>query len=309
MIETMTAPTTTSTTPTSHGATDDRSPVTLRPGRPEDAAACAAICFQAFGGINARHGFPSDFPAREPVDGMMGFVFSQPFVDSVVAERDGRIVGSNFLWHSDAVGGVGPITVDPAVQGGSVGRRLMEHVIERGRELKLPAVRLVQAAFNTTSMTLYTKLGFEVREPLVCLQGGPLRATVAGYAVRKASGADVAACNDVCRRVHGHERGNELAGAIAQGTATVVERGSEIVGYATDIGFFGHAVAFETAGLLALIGAAQRVSGPGLLLPSRNGEAFRWCLERGLRMVQPMTLMSTGLYNEPRGAFVPSILF
>ena len=48
---------------------------------------------------------------------------------------------------------------------------------------------------------------------------------------------------------------------------------------------------------------------PGLLLPSRNGEVFRWCLARGLRVVQPMTLMSLGLYNEPRGAFLPSILF
>jgi hypothetical protein len=28
-----------------------------------------------------------------------------------------------------------------------------------------------------------------------------------------------------------------------------------------------------------------------------------------LRVVQPMTLMSVGLYNEPRGAFMPSVLY
>ena len=81
------------------------------------------------------------------------------------------------------------------------------------------------------------------------------------------------------------------------------------MGYATDVGFFGHIVALDNAGLLALIGAAECITGPGFLLPSRNGEAFRWCLAKGLRMVQPMTLMSLGLYNEPAGAFLPSVLY
>jgi hypothetical protein len=30
---------------------------------------------------------------------------------------------------------------------------------------------------------------------------------------------------------------------------------------------------------------------------------------RGLRIVEPMTLMSVGLYNEPQDAFLPSILY
>jgi hypothetical protein len=36
---------------------------------------------------------------------------------------------------------------------------------------------------------------------------------------------------------------------------------------------------------------------------------LRWCLANGLRVVQPMTLMTTGLYNEPAGAWLPSIMF
>ena len=61
--------------------------------------------------------------------------------------------------------------------------------------------------------------------------------------------------------------------------------------------------------LKVLIGAAEAFAGPGLLLPTRNGELFRWCLQHGLRIVQPMTLMSFGLYTQPSGAFLPSILF
>ena len=172
-------------------------------------------------------------------------------------------------------------------------------------------MRLVQAAFNTRSMSLYTKLGFDVREPLACLQGEPMgeKGKVPGHAVRRATGQDVEACCELSRRVHGHERRSELMFGLSQGTARVVELGGKVVGYASDVGFFGHVVALGNSGVMALIGAAERISGPGLLLPSRNGEVFRWCLERGLRVVQPMTLMSTGLYNEPRGAFVPSILF
>ena len=283
--------------------------IRFRPPTPADLERCAAICFDAFGAINARHGFPSDFPAPEVSTGLMGLVFSTPDVTGVVAEEGGRVVGSNFLWDGGLVAGIGPITVDPAVQARAGGRRLMEHVLGVARERGFASVRLVQAAFNTRSMSLYTKLGFDVREPLVCLQGEAPPETVAGYAVRGATEVDVAACADLCRRVHGHDRTAELRFGLSEGAATVVERGREVVGYATGIGFFAHAVALDNAGLMALIGAARQIAGPGLLLPSRNGEVFRWCLARGLRVVQPMTLMSLGLYNEPRGAFLPSVLY
>jgi hypothetical protein len=75
------------------------------------------------------------------------------------------------------------------------------------------------------------------------------------------------------------------------------------------IGFFGHTVGESNEDLKALIGAAEGFPGPGFLLPTRNSEMLRWCLEQGLHIVQPMTLMSLGLYNEPRGAFMPSVLY
>jgi hypothetical protein len=45
------------------------------------------------------------------------------------------------------------------------------------------------------------------------------------------------------------------------------------------------------------------------MVPVRNNSVFRWCLVNGRRVVQPMTLMSPGLYNEPAGAWLPSVLF
>jgi len=112
-----------------------------------------------------------------------------------------------------------------------------------------------------------------------------------------------------CFKVHGHDRGMELLDAIKKNTATVVERVGRITGYATVVGFFGHTVGETNEDVQALIGAAKEFAGPGFLLPTRNGELFRWCLKARLRVMQPMTLMSAGLYNEPTGAFLPSILY
>src|SRR5205814_5017580 len=107
----------------------------------------------------------------------------------------------------------------------------------------------------------------------------------------------------------GFDRGTELAQAIQQSTAKVVERAGRITGYATSLAFFSHATAETNVDLQALIGSAESFGGPGILVPSRNAALLRWCLANGLHVVQPMTLMSMGLYNEPAGAWIPSILF
>jgi GNAT superfamily N-acetyltransferase len=284
--------------------------LTLRAGRSEDAETCGSICYEAFKAIADQHNFPPDFPSSEVSGGLITSLLARGGeIYSVVAEVDGRVVGSNFLWENGTIAGVGPITIDPSAQNVAVGRRLMEDVLQRARERGIAGVRLCQAAYHNRSLALYTKLGFDTREPLSNLQGEAIEQEIPGYAVRSATEEDLDACNEVCFKVHGHDRGPELLEAIRQGTATVVEHGGRITGYTTMVGFFGHTVGESNEELKALIGAAPNFPGPGFLLPTRNGEVLRWCLEQGLRVVQPIILMSLGLYNQPRGAFMPSILF
>jgi hypothetical protein len=109
--------------------------------------------------------------------------------------------------------------------------------------------------------------------------------------------------------VHGFDRGGELAQAIQHGSASVVERGGRITAYTTALAFFGHATAETNLDLQALIASAETFGGPGILVPSRNSDLFRWCLANSLKVVQPLTLMTVGLYNQPAGAWLPSILF
>jgi len=283
--------------------------IELRHGKPQDAEACGRICYDAFYAINTAHNFPPDFPNVQVSIGVLSMMLGHPGFHVVVAERDGVIVGSNGVDERSPIAGIGPITVDPQAQNHGVGKRLMQHMIERAAARGAPGVRLVQAAFHNRSLSLYTKLGFDPREPLSCMQGTPLRISIPGYTVRPARRDDLAACSRLCIRVHGHTREGEVADAIQMGAATVVEHDGQITGYATGIAFFGHAVAATNTDLKALIGAAGEFGGPGFLVPTRNADVLRWCLLHGLRIVQPMTLMSIGLYNEPQGAFLPSIAY
>lgn len=283
--------------------------VTLRPGKPEDAPACGTICYEAFKTIATHHNFPPDFPSREVAVGLLGMLLSHPGFYGVVAELEGRIVGSNFLDERSTIAGLGPITVEPSVQNSQIGRTLMTALLDRAAARRFPGVRLVQAAYHTRSLALYTKLGFAPRESLLVIQGPTIRATVPGYAVRQAREDDLRACNAVCLQVHGVDRSGELRDGVHQGTAMVVEHAGRITGYATDIAFFAHATGESNNEMKALIGAASGYRGPGFFVPARNAELVRWCLDHGLRIVQVMTLMSVGLYHEPAGAWLPSVLY
>jgi hypothetical protein len=240
---------------------------------------------------------------------VLSSMFSSPDFYCVVAENAGHIVGSNCLDERSTIAGIGPITVDPGAQNLGVGRKLMQAVMDRAMARHAAGTRLVQAAFHNRSLSLYASLGFDVREPLSCVQGQPRDRNVAGCTVRPAQASDLNACHELSRRVHGFDRSTELAQAIQQNTAKVVERAGRITGYASALAFFGHATAESNQDLQALIASAESFIGPGILVPSRNTELLRWCLANDLHVVQPMTLMTVGLYNEPAGAWLPSILF
>jgi len=283
--------------------------VTVRLGNREDAEACGRICYQAFATLAEQHGFPPDFPSVEAASEVVGMLLSHPGFHAAVAEQDGQIVGSNFLDERGPIAGIGPITVDPQAQNAGIGRQLMLAALARAHEQNLPGVRLLQAAYHNRSLSLYAKLGFQVREPILNLDGQPLATQLSDYPVRAASEADADACNRLCRAVHGHDRAGELTDALAQETARVVERDGRITGYTTGIGFFNHAVAESNDDLKALIADATNHTGAGFLLPARNTPLVGWCLERGLRLRMVTTLMTIGLYNEPQGAYLPSIAY
>jgi GNAT superfamily N-acetyltransferase len=281
----------------------------IRRATREDADICGEICYRAFCAIADQHNFPHEFPSLEVTLGMITGMISNPGFYGIVAELNGRIAGSNFLDERAPIAGLGPISVDPEAQNSGAGRTMMQHMLDRVATNRLPGVRLVQIAYHNRSFSLYAKLGFEIREPLSVMVGPMIKESIPGYNVRAASEADVAACDRLHFAVHGHDRSRELRDAITARTANVVEHLGRITGYATAIGYAGYAVGESNEELKALISAATEFHGCGPLIPSRNGELLRWCFSKGLRLMQQTTLMTVGLYNEPRLPFIPSILY
>ena len=284
-------------------------PVILREVEQRDLPECGRICYEAFRTVAETHGFPPDLPSPEVGVGIMERLYNDPGFYGVVAERDGAVIGSNWMDERNVISGIGPITIDPAIQDGGLGRRLMDAAIERSDARGYPGVRLVQAAYHARSLSLYTKLGFASREELAVMDGAAADSELTGYSVRPLRPDDVPACNDICTTVHGFHRGAELEAAGVANNAFVAERDGVIRSYTSGLGYFGHSVGKTTAAICALLAAAPRLPSLGVLVPIRNYQLFRWCLDHGMRVVFTMTLMSRGLYHEPAGAWLPSVLY
>ncbi|HEX6745433.1 MAG TPA: GNAT family N-acetyltransferase [Solirubrobacteraceae bacterium] len=283
--------------------------VTVREATLADAEACGQIFYDAFESIATRHNLPVEPGSPDFTRFKVGEMLALDGIAGLVAELGPKVLGSAFVDERGAIAGIGPVTVDPAAQDDGIGRALMRAALDRERARGAAGVRLVQTAYHYRSLALYAKLGFAVREPLSVLQGAPPSLSLPGLGVRAARDEDVCACDELCVRVHGHDRGGELRDAVAAGTAAVVERPGRVSGYATGFGYGWHAVAETNEDLMALLGSARAFMGLGILVPSRNAALLSWCLAQGLRIVQQSTLMTIGLYNEPAGAYLPSIVF
>jgi hypothetical protein len=243
---------------------------------------------------------------------MIKTLLGNPYSWGTLAEREGRILGSIFLhvFPPSPVSAIGPLTVDPSVEGG-VGRALMEAALMEARKRDYNQVRLVQSPSHLRSFVLYTKCGFTLREPLFLMHGHPVPRTIQRkHDIRAAEPQDISACNELCISIHGFARELELRHAIDQQVATVnIDNTGSISGYAAGIGFFGHSVAKTNDVLKALIASSSTILAPGFFVPGRNSDLLRWLLDAGFRIVWPANLMTVGKYQDPLAAFLPSIAY
>ena len=195
----------------------------LRPATPDDLASVGPVLYAAFRSISDRHRFPPDFDSPETARSVASLLLNHPKFCGVIAEDEGRILGSNFIDLRSPIVGLGPISVDPEVQNRGIGRQLMVAAMDEAKRQGCAGIRLVQLAYHNRSLCLYTTLGFRSRYPLSIMQGKPLGQRFAGYDVRPGAAAEADACNALCRRVHGMERRQEVEEFIGQSSLMVVE--------------------------------------------------------------------------------------
>lgn len=276
--------------------------------RPEDVEPCGRICYEAFRVISEKHNFRKDFPVREAAIELMRMLHENPGAFNVVAESDGKVIGSNHLAEFDAIRAVGPITVDPGAQAKGAGRMLMEAVIERGKDA--PGIRLLQDSFNAASLSLYASLGFDVKEPVLVIEGAVKGEVPAEFEVRPIREDDYESCAELCRSVHGFDRINELKHIPPMPHPFVALRDGRVTAYISAPQFWAvnHAVAETEHDMQALLlGAGNQCEQLSFILPTRQTDLFRWLLKQGMKVIKPMTLMSMGEYQEPRGCYLPSV--
>jgi hypothetical protein len=228
----------------------------------------------------------------------------------VAAIVNGELAGSNYLSLTDAVAGVGPITVDCVFQGRDLGRTLMQDVIDYARRNNIARVRLLQDAFNTGSLSLYASLGFDVKHAVAVMH---LNAAVkADATVRPVYDSDISALDELCQKNYKTSRRNELAAAVQGGLSAVLrERGSRLTGYLIP-GIFGHGVAETCEDAVTLATQAARLiphERAVSICPLEDGLLFRAFLKAGCRTVKMMNLMAMGPYEAPSSVWMPSVLY
>lgn len=169
--------------------------VTIRPMTPNDVDAVVPLELEV-----AKKSYRDDavMPADHHADRIRSALdrrWDHLFVaisDGETGQPAGTVVG--YAWLSvqrdratdDRYGLLKSIAVDDAVQGGGVGRALLDRIEAKGRELSLSRVRLIVGADNENAIAFYEEAGYATRTRLM---EKPLGSEAAGSGAPTAAGA------------------------------------------------------------------------------------------------------------------------
>ena len=113
----------------------------------DDVVSCGKIGYEAHRAISSAHGYPSEQPSEEFGIGLIRRLLGNPNSWGVLAERQGKTLGSIFLhkFPPSPVAVIGPLTVHPSAAGSGVGRKLMDAALSRAHKQNYDQIRLVQS--------------------------------------------------------------------------------------------------------------------------------------------------------------------
>jgi predicted N-acetyltransferase YhbS len=284
--------------------------VTIRRAQPSDIDVCARINYEAFKDISDRHQFSTYFPTLEFSTEIIDLLIASPLCFGIVAEREGAVVGCGFMDERNPIRGIGPVAIDRTFQARGTGREIMKALLERGQDAR--GIRLLQESFNMASLSLYASLGFEVKEPLVLMEGKFRSQPPHGFEVRPMASEDVGECAALCEKLCRCDRTSEIEDALKDDSPFVACKEGRIVAYTCAVSALSHSVAETEADMQALLLGAAASSSQELLsflLPLRYASLFRWCLQEGQRVIKPLAVMSVGEYQSPEGCWLPSFRY
>jgi len=181
---------------------------------------------------------PSDLPAAHALSSTLNWPhriedwqFALSLGQGVVAERDGKVLGTALSWQFGANHAtIGLVIVAPELQGQRIGNRMMEALLER------LATRDVLLHATAAGRGLYERLGFVATGEIDQHQGvlAALPAVVGreGDALRPLAAADVESLIAMDTRGAGMARSELLRRLFSEEKTVVLERGGHVVGFA-----------------------------------------------------------------------------
>jgi ribosomal protein S18 acetylase RimI-like enzyme len=290
----------------------------VRPAQARDVERAGDVNFLAFYRSALLHGVPAVVTTPAESRRYVSHLLEFDPLGGIVAEDGGEVVGLAWLHPRGPVATVGPVAVDPAVQGRGIGRRLLEGLFEIAGK-GVPQIRLVQESFNLVSLGLYLRTGFRIVAPLLELElpAGtrldPPPAT-ASVVIRPARADDRTALVTRDARAFGAPRPQSVDLYLQRGRVLVAEERSMLAGYAMAIGFdarafLGSASADDARVLLALLGTlAAEFGGRGLavraLVAASDRAVVDGLLGFGFRVFRACHYMVRGGGTAPPPSYV-----
>jgi len=292
--------------------------LTLRAAEERDLERAGDVNFVAFYHVALAHGLPPTVATPAESRSYLRFLLAVDPLGGVVAEEDDQLVGIGWVHRRGPIATIGPLAVDPRVQGRGIGGQLLARCIETAGAGVLQ-VRLVQDSFNAVSLGLYLRAGFRIVAPLLeCeLRGSLARAAAAPagpLAIRTASVADRSWIVARDGRAFGAERPQAIDMYLQRGRALVAERAAAVAAYALGIGahgtaYLGSASADDADALLALIAtlAGELLGSAGavrLLVPAADRRLVEGLIQLGFRVFRACNYMVRGGGTAPPPNYV-----
>lgn len=189
------------------------------------------------------------------------FATTQPECQPVVAEFDGRLVGTGVGTTNGRVGWVGTIWVDPEQRGGGLGRALTQAVIDG---LEAAGCRTLLLVATDQGLPLYERMGFELQTRYRILEAPGLDPDAAppDPEVRPLEAADLESICALDRIATGEDRGHAIRRFASPETAKVLAVEGEVRAVVIRAPWGGGAtVAPDPGDAMRILDARRRASG------------------------------------------------
>lgn len=190
------------------------------------------------------------------------FATSQPACHAIVADLDGRVVGTGVGTANGPVGWIGTIWVEPVRRGEGLGRALTEAVIG---ELEAAGCRTLVLVATDQGLPLYERMGFTHQARYQVLEATGLGADAPGDdAVRPFAPSDLPAMLALDRMATGEDRGHAIERFATPDSTKVLIDAGEVCAFVIRAPWGGGAtIAPDRAAARRILDARRRASGAG----------------------------------------------